>query len=232
MTEYEFESTRELDEALVEAVAFCLQRALARGERASLALTADVDLADACAGLSRQTLDWARVEIYFTDTLSVAPGFAADAAHRLRKAFAVGDAVEASINELRDARLGALAAMPTLVEQVQRWPWPLDVLLLTVRGDGGVAGLYPDMPALAAMLDPRWSLPLGLSRIADFEGVSLGLRSLLQARELFLVARTSDACVALDAALAAPARVSTPVAALLRHAPAATARVLRLAPAP
>lgn len=177
-----------LNQELARALAFCLRQALERQGRASLAVSPSPSVRDAMVLLADEPMDWPRVEVCLTEQRWVPPGDPQDGEHHLRRALGRGAAVEATVRGLRANDARPVTALPELVERLRTWALPFDVLVLAVRADGGLAGLYPDMPGLPAMLDVRWPVPVGVfDQDEEGRGVTLSLRHLVEARDIFLV---------------------------------------------
>lgn len=220
VTEYFIDSAAALDLQLAEAVAFRLRQAVAQRGRAVLAVSVPEQASGWLGCLARMRLDWTSVQVCLTDECWVPRGSTHSREGRLRRALAVGDAIEARVLGLHADESGPMAAIASLCERWQGWPRPFDALVLEVGAMGEVAALFADMPGLGAMLDPTWKLPMATSTApgpAPTERISLTLRGLREAREVFLLVRDAPAREAYEAAGHQAHAAAWPLTALLRH---------------
>lgn len=122
-----------------------------------------------------------------------------------------------------DPRQGATLAQAALgwAEQLSQWQ-PFSAVLLGMGEDGHIASLFPDMPGLAAALDPD-AMPAALPALAPQEPrerLSLNLAMLQRGQWLGLLAFGVRKRELIDAVLAdQPAVRELPLYAWLRRSP-------------
>jgi len=149
-------------------VAAEIERVLARREWCWVALPGGRFMAAVYEHLAAFSLDWSRVEFFFTDERCVPPSHPAssygEAADRLFTNPRIGPHQVHRIEAERSDREQVAA------EYAAELPEAFDVLLLEVGADGHVASLFPNSPAfdlaepvvaLETPLKPRWRMSLG-----------------------------------------------------------------------
>ena len=132
------------------------------------------------------TIDWARVQVFWGDERCVGPD---DEMSNYRMAYtallAHVPVTEANVHRIEGERGPAEAARryaETLGDQ------PLDLVLLGMGGDGHTASLFPDAPDLATA---ERVIPTH-SPVAPVDRVSISLRAINGAREVYLVVSGAD----------------------------------------
>ena len=201
--------------ALAERVAERLQQSLARRGRAVLAVSGGTTPKAFFEQLSRQPLDWARVQVTLVDERWVPESDERSNArlvhaHLLQHAAAgaqftplyTGAASPEAGTAEAEARIGALAL-------------PFDVVVLGMGDDGHTASFFPDGDHLAAALDLQTTarvLPMRAPAAGE-PRITLTLATLLDTGALYLLVRgekkrdlLADARLGLGAARDYPVR--------------------------
>lgn len=213
--ERRFETQEDAAQALASAVADDLRTGLMRQAAASVAVCARPELASVFSALRTQKLDWSRVEIALTDECWVAPSSEHSCERLLRQLLLRDDVLDARLVGLRTQDAKPIQAAPEIAERLTRMTRPYDAVVLDVGDDGRVAGLFPGMPSLDAMLNPNWAVPAAPGKCGDepFERITMTLRALLDSRRIYLLPQGAQARAAYDRALAA--KNATPLRALM-----------------
>ncbi len=199
---------------LARQIASDLRAALHRRERAVLAVAPEAALAPIFDILGGHELDWSRVIVLPTNELWD-PGGAVGAARSLIQnrlltemaAQARFEPLARSADDPREAARLAAATLDTLV--------PLDVIVLNVDGEGGIAGLYPKSDLLdeALRADAPSVLPVQANR-SDPVLLTLTVPVLRKAFSLHLVAQGAQERRLIEHARTAEPRLF-PVSAVL-----------------
>jgi 6-phosphogluconolactonase len=213
--ERRFEKQAQLALALAEAVAEDLRTGLTRQAAASLAVCARPDLFAFFAALRTQPLDWSRVEIALTDECWVPPSSEQSCERVLRRHLIRDEVLDARLIGLWTNDPRPIQAAPEIAERLTRMTRPYDAVVLDVGEDGRVAGLFPGMPGLSAMLNPNWAVPAAPARDPDedVDRVTMTLRALLDSRRIYLVPAGEGPRAAYARAI--EAKNASPVRALL-----------------
>lgn len=215
--ERSFPSIEALGADLAESIAADLRSGIVRRASASIAISPRPALVPFCVALRAQPeLDWSHIHITLTDECWVAPGSEYSGEHFLRRHLVRDDVLDARFHGLWRPERRPIEAAPELAERLSRLPRPMDAVVLELGDQGAVAALIPGIPGLDAMLNPNWAVPVAPSRVPQetFERVTLTLRSLLDARRIYLVVASAAARDAYREALRAGA-ARTPVRAVL-----------------
>jgi len=149
-----FETRDELAAALAARVADTLKAAIARRGVAFLAVSGGTTPGRFFAALSKQELDWSKVTVTLVDER-----FVPESSPRSNAALAKANLLQ---NEASAASFAPLFHEAATVEngadladsELRALPWPLDVSILGMGGDGHTASFFPDAAGLDALLDP------------------------------------------------------------------------------
>jgi 6-phosphogluconolactonase len=171
-----------------------LRAALERGPSASLAVSGGRTPEAVFPLLAQADLPWERVWITLTDERWVAPDHPGTNEGLVKRLLLQEKAARATFLGLWREGLSPAAALPDIEQKLAEMPWPLDVLFLGMGGDGHIASLFPDDPALEAD-DGRVTPAHGPAPY--FERISLVLPELARARWIALAANGADKQAAL-----------------------------------
>lgn len=142
------QSREQLASSLAESVAEALRTDLAEQERALLIVSGGSTPLPFFEALSRQSLEWERVDVTLADERWVDES-ADDSNTRLVKQHLVqNNAAKATFIPLTTGDKTPEEGVPALEESVSRLNWPASVVILGMGGDGHTASLFPDSPQL------------------------------------------------------------------------------------
>jgi 6-phosphogluconolactonase len=177
-----FRTTADAAEAAAYAIARQLHEGLETHARASLVATGGRSPGPVFDRLIRQPgVDWARVVVTLSDERCVPADDPDSNARLVRERLLTGEGRKAHFLPLwPEPPAAALEAIA-----------PFDAVMLGMGDDGHIASLIPGDPGLARAMDPGCesmtvSVPAGLGK-PPVARISLTLRSLLQARRIFLL---------------------------------------------
>jgi len=213
-----FASRQALVGALAGEIAERLAAAVARRGSAFIAVSGGSTPGHLFDALSGAEIDWKNVVVTLVDERLVPADHERSNERLVRSRLLKGNAANATFVGLytgaSDARSAADAASAGLFAQ----PWPLDVAVLGMGGDGHTASFFPDARALDRLLDPR-----NASLVEAVEAPSAGeprltltLARLIEAPLLLLHIEGAEKRRVLEAALADGSDL--PITAVMRAA--------------
>lgn len=133
-------------------VAQCLREGLATRDRALLIVSGGSTPMPFFKALSGMALDWSRVVVTLADERWLPPDHADSNERLVRACLLVGAASTARLVSLFNGAGTPEAAEPDVEAALDALPWPADVVVLGMGGDGHTASLFPHAPELAVAL--------------------------------------------------------------------------------
>jgi 6-phosphogluconolactonase len=181
----------QLAQALAVFVAERLRAGLAARGQALLIVSGGSTPVPFFEALAAQPLDWPHVTVALADERWLPPDHA-DSNERLVRAHLLhGPAAQARWVPMFDGQASPEGAAPDIERRLAALPWPADVVVLGMGGDGHTASLFPHAPELAAALhvgQPARCVAVGVPQAPNVPvpRISLTPRALLDARLLVL----------------------------------------------
>lgn len=217
----EFATRDELAASLASTVAHALRATISRRGEAFLAVSGGSTPGRFFAALSREVLDWSKVTVTLVDER-----FVPESSPRSNAALAKANLLQ---NEASAARFAPLFHEAATVEmgadladaEIRALPWPLDVAILGMGGDGHTASFFPDAQGLEALLYPtstRIVMPVH-AETAGEPRLTLTLPALVCAGLLVVHIEGAEKRNVIEAALAADKAL--PIRTVLEKAPRA-----------
>jgi 6-phosphogluconolactonase len=187
-----------LAQELADVVADQLRDGLARRGRALLIVSGGNTPVPFFERLSRAELAWAQVSVTLADERWVPPSHADSNARLVQRHLLQGPAAQARWLPLVNSAPTPAEGQAPLEHVLADLPWPADVLVLGMGGDGHTASLFPHDAALPKALDEQEDAPRCLAVGAPeppnvpVPRISLSRRALLDARLIALHIVGSD----------------------------------------
>ena len=214
-----FSGREELAAALAAQIADHLTKAIAKRGTALLAVSGGTTPARLFAVLSATPIAWDKVTVTLVDER-----FVPASSPRSNAGLVAANLLQ---NAAKAARFVPLYHEATSIEDaaasdnaaLQALPWPLDVVILGMGGDGHTASFFPDADDLAVLLDPsseRIVLPVHAASAGE-PRLTLSLARIIDAGFIALHIEGADKRTAFDGAVAPGPR--KPIRAVLDAAP-------------
>ncbi|AOY87336.1 6-phosphogluconolactonase [Marinobacter salinus] len=140
---------------LAEAVAGFLRNRLTEAPRASLVVSGGSTPLPFFEALSREVLDWGRVDVVLADERWVAEDDSASNARLVKSSLLKNKASKARFLSLKQEAETPREGLESVKSELAELPLPLDVLVLGMGNDGHTASLFPDAPELPVAMDPE-----------------------------------------------------------------------------
>jgi 6-phosphogluconolactonase len=202
-----FPEREELARTLAQTIAGKLSDAIARRGAGFIAVSGGSTPALLFAELSRARIDWKKVTVTLIDERLVPATSPRSNARLVADRLLQGPAAAATFVPLYhgtdDGEEAALRARVSLAPM----PWPLDVAVLGMGGDGHTASFFPDAPNLAELLAAdaaKLVLPVEAASAGEHR-LTLTLGKIVEAGFLALHIEGPDKRQVLDRALAGEA---------------------------
>ncbi len=147
-----FPSRPELAEKLAATIAEKLSDAIAKRGTGFIAVSGGSTPALLFAELSRAAIDWKKVIVTLIDERLVPPASPRSNARLVADKLLQGPAAAARFVPLYHGTDDGEEAADLARAALAELPWPLDVAVLGMGGDGHTASFFPDAPDLAELL--------------------------------------------------------------------------------
>lgn len=181
----------ELARALARYVAERLKEALAARGQALLVVSGGTTPVPFFEALSSQALDWPRVAVTLADERWVPPTHADSNERLVRGHLLEGPAAAAQFVPIYNGSASAEEGRDDVEDQLAALPWPADVMVLGMGGDGHTASLFPHAGELPAALDEastQRAIAVAAPALPNVpvDRISLTRRALLDASQIVL----------------------------------------------
>ncbi len=175
--------------ALAERIAARLRSALDERGTATLAVSGGSTPKEFFARLSRETLDWARVQVTLVDERWVPDSDERSNARLVKTTLLQHAASAAGFIPLYTGDATPEDGLATAEARIGTLPLPFDAVVLGMGDDGHTASFFPGGDHLAEALDPDGQARVLSMRAPDAgePRITLGLSTLLDTRSLYLL---------------------------------------------
>lgn len=216
MAHHGFRDRDELAARLAGDVAASLARRLELDGSTSLVVSGGSTPAAFLGELARRELDWQNVHVTLADDRCVPVSDPASNQRLLRNAFNNSAAATA---HLTDIDMTASDAAQAWRRRLADMPRPFAAVVLGMGNDGHFASLFPEMPGLAAALDPHGVADIvpGVAPVEPRSRLSLTLAALLDTDLLALHVEGPAKFATLQRASVPGSPLEMPVRALLQQ---------------
>ncbi|CDX60079.1 6-phosphogluconolactonase [Mesorhizobium plurifarium] len=149
-----FADRQDLATALAGEIADRLTSAIAKRGTALLAVSGGTTPAKLFAALSTTPIDWDKITVTLVDERFVPPSSPRSNAGLVAANLLQNKAAAARFVPLYHEAASIEDAAAADSEALKSLPWPLDVVILGMGGDGHTASFFPDAGNLEELLDP------------------------------------------------------------------------------
>jgi 6-phosphogluconolactonase len=198
-----FSSRAELATALAKTIAGRLSAAITNRGSGFIAVSGGSTPALLFAELSKAAIDWSKVVVTLIDERLVPPDQPRSNAKLVADRLLQGPASAARFVPLYHGTDDGEEAATRARAELRKLPWPLDVAILGMGGDGHTASFFPDAPNVAELLAAdagKLALPVE-SAAAHEHRLTLTLGKIVEAGFLALHIEGADKRQVLEKAL-------------------------------
>ena len=218
VTEYPFDTTEALADALAEVMAHRIGDALSARGRATLVVSGGRTPRDTFVRLAGKAVAWRDVTVALADERWVPTSDPASNETFVRRSLLTGTAASAQLVGLYTGDPTPEAGERSCAARIEALARPFDAVLLGMGDDGHTASLFPGSPGLTEALDPAGSVLCRAIRPPSLPPrMTLTLRALLDARIVFLLFKGVGKLTAFETALADGPIEEMPIRAVLRQ---------------
>jgi len=208
-----------LAHSLAESIAGTISSAVETRGQAGLVVSGGRTPEPLFDRLAQRALPWAQTAITLADERWVDADHPASNEAFVRRRLITGHARDARFVPLKTDHPSPDHGVPTAHNAMTAMPRPFDLVVLGMGDDGHTASLFPNMPGLAAALDPssRSHCVAGLAPAEPRQRISLTLAALIDTRRLVLHVTGQTKRVIIDQVMAGTAG-DLPIATVLGRA--------------
>jgi 6-phosphogluconolactonase len=217
---HEFDTRRELAQALAASVSGTLADAVGRQGTGLLAVSGGTTPDLFFEALALQDIEWGRVVVTLVDERFVPPASERSNERLVRELLLTHHAAKARFIGLFSQADSVEAAAELASSAVRLWPRPLDVAILGMGTDGHTASFFADADDAEALLEnPRGNAVLPVHAASAGEPrLTLSVQTLAKARRLVIHIEGAEKRDVLEAALKAGGQ-DAPVGRVLAKMP-------------
>lgn len=218
ITQHSFTDCHALAKAFSERVAEQLREGIAARGKALLAVSGGSTPKHFFEQLSRQKLDWSKVSVTLVDERWVPESSDRSNARLVKSTLLQHEASVAQFVPLYANAPTPEAGLPAVKTRVASLPFPFDVVVLGMGGDGHTASFFPGGDRLSEALDLKSGLLVAPMRAkgAEEPRITFSLPALLDTRALYLHIEGDSKCELLnEARLGTGKGIDYPVRAVL-----------------
>jgi 6-phosphogluconolactonase len=218
LTQHRFDTPDALAAGLADAIAGRLREAIAKRGRATFITSGGTTPKTTLERLARVALAWKDVTVSLADERWVPPSDGASNEAMTRRALSDAFAAHAHFVGLYTGDPTPEDGETTCAARLATIPRPFDVVLLGMGDDGHTASLFPHAPGLVDALDPAGHALCRAIRPPQLEPrMTLTLRTLLDARAVFLLFTGKKKRAVFESALGDGPIEAMPIRAVLRQ---------------
>lgn len=213
----EFSDTTELNTKFAARIAKILADAIAKKGKASLVVSGGRTPLPFFKELSNADINWKNVYITLADERWVDKSHEASNTALVLNNLLQNKAADATFVELKTSEASAFGAEPSVVDNLNKLPFPIDALILGMGEDGHTASLFPCSEQIKDGLSSKAVCIAVQPTTAPHERISLTLNALLNSEQIFVHSVGESKKVIIDKALAGDDVLEMPIRAILKQ---------------
>ncbi len=213
----EYKDTNELNPAFAERVAGILADAIATKGAASLVVSGGSTPLPFFKALSQIDLAWEKVTVTLADERWVEEDHKDSNTALVKNNLLQNKAAVATFAAIKTPEASAFGSEASVTASLAGLPQPLDVLILGMGEDGHTASLFPCSEQIKQCFESEELVIAVQPTTAPHERMSLTLKSLLNANQIFLHIVGASKKTVLDKALASDDKFEMPIRAILQQ---------------